>query len=45
MKAEEHKDYKEEAHQLELTKAWITAQSETLKEEGQTLEHEIASLR
>ncbi len=45
MKAEEHKDYKEEAHQLELTKAWITAQSEALKEEGQTLEHEIASLR
>ena len=45
MKAEEHKDYKEEAHQLELTKAWITAQSETLKEEGQTLEHEITSLR
>lgn len=45
MKAEEHKDYKEEAHQLELTKAWITAQSGTLKEEGQTLEHEIASLR
>ncbi len=45
MKAEEHKDYKEEAHQLEVTKAWLTTQSEELKEESQALIHEIANIR
>ena len=45
MKAEEHKDYKEEAHQLEATKTWITAQSEELQAEEQALAHEIANLR